>query len=79
VTWQHEFSKNTQALDASLAAGGSTISFRPEKVGQNFALISLDVPAKVTKNLVANVGYTAEVGRYRSTNMGINAGLKFRW
>jgi outer membrane lipase/esterase len=79
VTWQHEFSDNTRGLNASLAAGGSTINYRTDKIGQNFALISVDVPAKVTKNLVANIGYTAEVGRDKSTNMGINLGLKYKW
>ena len=79
VTWQHEFSDNTRGLNASLAAGGSTINFRTDRIGQDFALISLDVPAKITKNLVANVGYTAEVGRDKSTNMGINVGLKLKF
>jgi uncharacterized protein YhjY with autotransporter beta-barrel domain len=79
VTWQHEFSDNTRGLNASLAAGGSTINFRTNKTGQDFALVSLDVPAKITKNLVANVGYTAEVGRDKSTNMGVNIGLKLKW
>jgi GH18 family chitinase/uncharacterized protein with beta-barrel porin domain len=79
VTWQHEFSDNTRGLNASLAAGGSTINFRTDRIGQDFALISLDVPAKITKNLVANVGYTAEVGRDKSTNMGVNLGLKLKW
>jgi outer membrane autotransporter protein len=79
VTWQHEFSDNTRGLNASLAAGGSTMNFRTDRVGQDFALISLDVPAKITKNLVANVGYTAEVGRDKSTNMGVNVGLKLKW
>jgi outer membrane autotransporter protein len=79
VTWQHEFSDNTRGLNASLAAGGSTMNFRTDRIGQDFALISVDVPAKVTKNLVANVGYTAEVGRDKSTNMGVNIGLKLKW
>ncbi|MCK9376583.1 MAG: hypothetical protein M0P73_10575 [Syntrophobacterales bacterium] len=79
VTWQHEFSDNTRGLNASLAAGGSTINFQTDRIGQDFALISLDVPAKITKNLVANVGYTAEVGRDKSTNMGVNIGLKLKW
>ncbi|MFI5330529.1 MAG: autotransporter outer membrane beta-barrel domain-containing protein, partial [Desulfobaccales bacterium] len=79
VTWQHEFSDNTRGLNASLAAGGSTMNFRTDKIGQDFALISVDVPAKVTKNLVANIGYTAEVGREKSSNMGVNIGLKLKW
>ncbi|WP_041283719.1 autotransporter outer membrane beta-barrel domain-containing protein [Desulfobacca acetoxidans] len=78
VTWQHEFSNNTRGLSASLAAGGSIINFQTVKIGQDFALISLNIPAKVTRNLVANVGYTAEVGRDHSSNMGANIGLKWR-
>jgi outer membrane autotransporter protein len=79
VTWQHEFSDNTRGLNASLAAGGSTINFQTDRLGQDFALISLDIPAKITRNLVANLGYTAEVGRNRSSNMGANIGLKLKW
>jgi len=79
VTWQHEFSDNTRGLNASLAAGGSTIKFRNDRIGQDFALVSVDIPAKVTKNLVANVGYTAEVGRDKSSNMGANIGLKLKF
>lgn len=79
ITWQHEFSDNTRGLNASLAAGGSTMNFRAARIGHDFALISVDLPAKITKNLVANVGYTAEVGRDKSTNMGVNLGLKLKW
>ena len=79
VTWQHEFSDNTRGLNASLATGGSTINFQTDKIGQDFALISLDIPAKITRNLVANVGYTTEVGRNHSSNMGANIGLKLKW
>ena len=63
----------------SLAAGGSTINFRTDKTGQDFALINGDLPAKVTQNLVANVGYTAEVGRDKSSNMGVNLGLCYKF
>lgn len=79
VTWQHEFSDNPRGLNASLAAGGSTMNFRTDRIGQDFALISVDLPAKVTKDLVANLGYTAEVGRDKSSNMGVNLGLKLKW
>ncbi|OGP71574.1 MAG: hypothetical protein A2Y80_02860 [Deltaproteobacteria bacterium RBG_13_58_19] len=58
----------------SLAAGGSTINFRTDKTGQD-----VDLPAKVTQNLVANVGYTAEVGRDKSSNMGVNLGLCYKF
>ena len=58
----------------SLAAGGSTINFRTDKTGQD-----VDLPAKVTQTLVANVGYTAEVGRDKSSNMGVNLGLCYKF
>jgi hypothetical protein len=44
VTWQHEFSDNTRGLNFSLVAGGgSTINFQTDRIGQDFALISLDL------------------------------------
>ena len=55
------------------------MNFRTDRIGQNFALISVDFPAKISKNLVANVGYTAEVGRSKSSNQGINLGLRYEF
>ena len=77
VVWQHEFSDNTRGLNASLAQGSPALNFRTEKIGQNFAVVSFDLPARITKNFVAHAGYTAEVGRDKSSNMGVNVGLKY--
>ena len=46
------------------------MNFRTDKIGQNFAVVSFDLPARISKNLVAHVGYTAEVGRDKSSNHG---------
>ncbi|PIU53040.1 MAG: hypothetical protein COS90_08375 [Deltaproteobacteria bacterium CG07_land_8_20_14_0_80_60_11] len=77
VVWQHEFSNNTRGVNARLAQGSTTMNFRTDKIGQNFAVVSFDLPARVTKNLVAHVGYTAEVGRDKISNQGVNLGLKY--
>ena len=79
VAWQHEFSDNTRSLNAGLTAGGSAMNFQTDGIGRDFALASFDLPAKVSKNLLANVGFTAEIGRDKSTNMGINLGLKYEF
>jgi uncharacterized protein with beta-barrel porin domain len=79
VAWQHEFSNDTRGVDARLAQGSTTMNWRTDKIGQNFAVVSVDVPARISKNLVANVGYTAEVGRARSSSQGINLGLRFEF
>jgi outer membrane lipase/esterase len=79
VVWQHEFSNNTRGVNARLAQGSSTMNFRTDKIGQNFAVVSFDLPARVTKNLMANVGYTAEVGRSKSSNQGVNLGLRYEF
>jgi outer membrane autotransporter protein len=79
VVWQHEFSDNTRGLNASLAQGSPTMNFRTDKIGQNFAVVSFDLPARISKNFVAHAGYTAEVGRDKSSNMGVNVGLKYEF
>jgi outer membrane autotransporter protein len=79
VVWQHEFSDNTRGVNARLAQGSSTMNFRTDKIGQDFAVVSFDLPAQVTKNLVGYVGYTAEVGRDKSSNQGVNLGLRYEF
>ncbi|MBU4447087.1 MAG: autotransporter outer membrane beta-barrel domain-containing protein, partial [Proteobacteria bacterium] len=79
VVWQHEFSNNTRGVDARLAQGSSTMNWRTDKIGQDFAVVSFALPARVSKNLVAHVGYTAEVGRSKSSNQGINLGLRYEF
>jgi outer membrane autotransporter protein len=79
VVWQHEFSNDTRGVDARLAQASTTMNWRTDKIGQNFAVVSVDVPARISKNLVANVGYTAEVGRSKSSNQGINLGLRYEF
>jgi len=79
VVWQHEFSNNTRGVNARLAQGSTTMNWRTDKIGQNFAVVSFDLPARVTKNLVAHVGYTAEVGRDKSSNQGVNLGLRYEF
>jgi autotransporter-associated beta strand protein len=79
VVWQHEFSNNTRGVNARLAQGSTTMNWRTDKIGQDFAVVSFDLPARVSKNLVAHVGYTAEVGRSKSSNQGINLGLRYEF
>jgi outer membrane autotransporter protein len=79
VVWQHEFSNDTRGVNARLAQGSATMNWRTDKIGQNFAVVSVDVPARISKNLVANIGYTAEVGRSKSSNQGINLGLRYEF
>jgi len=79
VVWQHEFSNGTRGVDARLARGSATMNRRTDKIGQNFAVVSVDVPARISKNLVANLGFTADVGRAGSSNQGVNLGLTYRW
>ena len=76
AVWQHEYSDNTRGVDARLAIGGSPMSFQTSQAGKDFAVVGVDLSAKFTKNITANVGYTAEVGRSNSTNMGVNVGLR---
>jgi outer membrane autotransporter protein len=79
VTWQHEFSDNLRGLNANFAQGSPTMNFRTDRIGQNFAVVSADLPARISQNLVAHVGYTAELARSKSSNMGVNLGLKFEF
>jgi len=79
VVWQHEYSDNTRGLNARLAQGSSTMNFRTDTPGRDFAVVSADIPTRISKSLVANVGYTAEVGRSRSSNQGVNLGLKYEF
>ena len=79
VVWQHEYSDNTRGLNARLAQGSSTMNFRTDKLGRNFAVVSADVSARISKKFVAHVGYTAEVGRSNSSNQGVNVGLRFEF
>jgi outer membrane autotransporter protein len=79
VVWQHEFSNDTRGVNARLAQGSATMNWRTDKIGKNFAVVSVDVPARISKNLVANIGYTAEVGRSKSSNQGINLGLRYEF
>jgi outer membrane autotransporter protein len=76
AVWQHEYSDNTRSVNARLAMGSSTINFRTKEAGRDFAVLGADVSAKFSKNITGNVGYTAEVGRSHSTNMGVNVGLR---
>jgi hypothetical protein len=55
------------------------MTFRTDRIGQNFAVVSADLPARISKNVVASVGYAAEVGRSKSSNMGINIGLRYEF
>jgi outer membrane lipase/esterase len=79
IVWQHEFADNTRGVNARLAQGSSTMTFRTDRIGQNFAVVSADLPARISKNVVASVGYAAEVGRSKSSNMGINIGLRYEF
>ena len=77
--WQHEYSNNTRGINARLAQGSTTMNWRTDQIGKNFAVVSFDLPARISKNLVAHVGYTAEVGRSKSSNQGINIGLRYEF
>jgi outer membrane autotransporter protein len=76
AVWQHEYSDKTRGLDARLAQGSSNIALQTQEAGRDFAVVGVDLSAKFTKNIGANLGYTAELGRTHSTNMGVNVGLK---
>ena len=79
VVWQHEYSDNARGLNARLAQGSNTMNFRTDHLGRDFAVISADLSGRVSNNLVAHVGYTAEVGRSKSSNQGVNLGLRFEF
>jgi outer membrane autotransporter protein len=76
AVWQHEYSDNARGLDARLAQGSSTISLRIQDAGRNFAVLGANPTARFSKRVTADVGYTAEVGRSHSSNMGVNVGLR---
>ncbi|MCL4502011.1 MAG: autotransporter domain-containing protein [Deltaproteobacteria bacterium] len=76
AVWQHEYSDKTRGLDARLAQGSGTIAFQTREPGRDFAVLSADFSAEFSKTVTANLGYTAEVGRSHSYNMGVNAGLR---
>jgi autotransporter-associated beta strand protein len=79
VVWQHEYSNTTRDLNARLAQGSSPMNFRTDTPGRDFAVVNADISAKISKNLVANVSYNTEVGRSRSSNQGVNLGLRFEF
>jgi outer membrane autotransporter protein len=79
VAWQHEYSDNTRGLNARLAQGSGTMNFRTDQPGRDFAVVSADISTRISKNLTANLSYTAEVGRSRSSNQGVNLGLRFEF
>ena len=79
VFWQHEYSNNTRGINARLAQGSSSMNWQTDKIGKDFAVVSFDLPARISKNLVAHVGYTAEVGRSKSSNQGVNIGLRYEF
>ena len=55
------------------------MNWRTDKIGKDFAVVSFDLPARISKNLVAHAGYTAEVGRSKSSNQGVNIGLRYEF
>jgi outer membrane autotransporter protein len=76
AVWQHEYSDKTRGLDARLAQGSSTIALQTQEPGRDFAVVGVDFAAKFNKKVTANLGYTAEIGRSHSSNMGVNVGLR---
>ncbi len=79
VVWQHEYANNSRGLNARLAQGSDTMIFRTDTPGRDFAVVSAEVSARLSKRLVANVSYNAEVGRNRSSNQGVNLGLRLEF
>lgn len=79
VYWQHEYSDNTRGLNARLAQGSNTMNFRTDPIGRDFAVLSVDIGARLSKNIKVHAGYNAEIGRSRSSNQGANIGLRYEF
>lgn len=79
VVWQHEYADNSRGLNARLAQGSSTMNFRTEQPSRDFAVLGAEVSARFSKNIEGNVGYNAELGRSKSSNMGVNLGLRVKF
>jgi outer membrane autotransporter protein len=77
--YQHEFSNGSRGLNASLSQGSSTFNFQTDVAKRNFAVVGANVTAGLTKNLYAQVNYSAEVGRSNYTAQNINAGLRLEF
>jgi outer membrane autotransporter protein len=79
ATYQHEYSNNSQGLDARLSQGGSTFTFQTEQLGRNFANVGADVIIMTRKNLSLQLDYNAEVGRDKYTAHNVNASLRWEF
>jgi uncharacterized protein with beta-barrel porin domain len=77
--YQHEFSNGSRGLNTSLSQGSSTFNFQTDAAKRNFALVGGNVAVGLTKNLVAQVNYNAEVGRSNSSVQYVNAGLRYEF
>jgi len=77
--YQHEFANGSRGLNARLSQAGSTFNFRTDDPERNFAVVGASVTVGIQKNLVAQVNYSAEVGRTNYTAHNVNAGLRFEF
>ena len=51
VVWQHEYSDNTRGLNARLAQGSSTMNFRTDQIGRDFAVVSAEVSGEILQKI----------------------------
>lgn len=77
--YQHEFANGSRGLNASLSQGSSTFNFQTDAAKRNFALVGGALTAGISKNLIAQVNYNAEVGRGNYTVHTFNAGLRLEF
>ena len=77
--YQHEFANGSQGLDAGLGQGSAPFTFQTQALGRNFALVQGSLTAGLSQNLLAQVTYTAEVGRAGYQAQNINAGLRYEF